>query len=171
MDAGIKISLVAAIGKETRVIGSEGNLPWKLGDDLKNLRNLTLGKTIIVGRKTEESIVNRIGHSLPDRRTIVLTHNKDYRRDDCETASSWEEAIKIAKGEREIFVLGGEEIYELALPHADAIYLTLVETDRRGDAFFPELNQGDWDWELESKHVKNDKNEFNFSIWKLERKK
>ncbi len=171
MDAGIKISLVAAFARNSKVIGTEGNLPWRLKDDLKHLRKLTLGKTIIVGRKTEESIVNRIGHSLPDRKTIVLTKNKDYRRDDCQTAASWEEVMNLAPREKEIFILGGGEIYKLSLPFADTLYLTIVDANVRGDTVFPDFDESKWDKKLEERHEKDENNEYTFERWVFTRKK
>ncbi|OGF76397.1 hypothetical protein A3H65_01190 [Candidatus Giovannonibacteria bacterium RIFCSPLOWO2_02_FULL_45_14] len=170
MDAGIKISLVTAFARDSKIIGSDGNLPWRLSDDLKHLRKLTLGKIIIVGRKTEESIVNRIGHSLPNRKTIVLTRDKSYHRDDCETAASWDEAIKLAEGNAEIFVLGGEEIYKLALPFADTLYLTIVDAKVEGDAAFPNFDESKWDKKLEKKHAKDENNEYDFEQWVYTRK-
>ena len=171
MDAGIKISLVAAYAKDNKVIGTEGDLPWRLSDDLKHLRKLTLGKTIIVGRKTEESIVGRIGHSLPDRRTIVLTRDKNYKRDDCQTAASWTEAINLAQGENEIFILGGGEIYKLALPYADILYLTIVDAKVEGDTVFPDFDESEWDKKLEERHEKDENNEYSFERWIYERKR
>ncbi len=170
MDAGVKIILVAAMAKDTRVIGSEGELPWKLSDDLKQLRKLTMGKTVLVGRKTQDSIISRLGHALPDRRTIVLTRDKNYHCQGCETAMSWEEVMRLSKNENELFVLGGAQIYKLAMPFANTIYLTLVDTNRDGDAKFPELKETDWNWEKMSGHAKDEKNEFDFSTWILTRK-
>ena len=107
MDAGIKVILIAAMAKNSRVIGREGKVPWNLSDDLKAFKKLTLGKTVIVGRKTQDSIIARLGHPLSNRRTIVLTRDKNYQCQDCDTASSWAEALKLAKNEKEVFVLGG----------------------------------------------------------------
>lgn len=170
MDSGVTISLVVAMEKHTRVIGTDGDLPWHLSDDLRHLRKLTLGKTVILGRKTQESILKRLGHPLPDRRTIILTKQRDYNAEGSETASSWEEAMRLLKNESEVFILGGAQIYRLALPFARTIYLTLVETDIEGDATFPEFDETSWDWKKIEDHAKNEKNEFNFSVWKLTRK-
>lgn len=170
MDSGIKIIIVAAMAKKNRVIGNKGELPWKLHDDLANLKALTLNKTVIVGRKTQDSIVDRLGRSLPKRRTIVLTRDKSYNRGESEIASNWKEAIDLTKSDKEIFVLGGSEIYKLALPFADEMHLTFVDADIAGDAYFPEFNEKEWDANLEKKYLKDEKNEFDFAIWQYNRK-
>ena len=170
MDAGIKVILIAAMAKNSRVIGREGKVPWNLSDDLKAFKKLTLGKTVIVGRKTQDSIIARLGHPLSNRRTIVLTRDKNYQCQDCDTASSWAEALKLAKNEKEVFVLGGSEVYKLALPYADTMYLTIVEANPQGDAYFPGFNSSEWDRRLEERHQQDEKNEYEFSRWMLTRK-
>ena len=171
MDAGVTISLVAAITKDTHIIGTEGKLPWHLSDDLKHFKKLTVGKTVMLGRKTQDSIIARLGHSLPERRTIVLTRDINYQCKDCERATSWTEAMDLVKNDRKIFVIGGSEIYKLALPYASKMYLTLVDGNITGDTYFPEFDAKAWDWKLEKEHPKDEKNEYNFSWWTLTKKK
>lgn len=131
-----KISIIAAIGKTTRAIGKNNQLLWKIPEDLKRFKALTSGHLIIMGRKTFESI----GRPLPNRTNIIITRNKNFTATGCLIFNSLETALKKA-GEadnQEIFIIGGAEIYKQALPLADKLYLTTVESDVEGDAFFPE---------------------------------
>lgn len=135
------ISLIAALS-ENRVIGIKNHLPWNLPEDLKRFRTLTSGHPIIMGRKTFESI----GKPLPKRENIVITRDPAYAREGIRVASSLESAIEIARAgsPQEIFVIGGAEIYRLALPLADRLYLTLVSGQFEGDAFFPDWSVHAW---------------------------
>jgi dihydrofolate reductase len=128
------ISIIAAVSNNN-VIGKDNKLPWHLPGDLKRFKELTTGHTIIMGRKTFESI----GRPLPSRRNIVVTRNKDYKADGVEIIHSIKEALDLVKNEDEVFIIGGEEIYKLALPMANKIYLTRINKEYDGDAFFPEL--------------------------------
>jgi dihydrofolate reductase len=130
----MKISLIAALS-ENRVIGRENRLPWSLPEDLQRFRELTTGHPVILGRKTYESI----GRVLPKRQNIIITRNRDYRISGAEVVGSLDEAIARADASSgEIFIIGGAEIYQQALPRADRLYLTLVHAEVEGDAFFPE---------------------------------
>ncbi|TSC84612.1 MAG: dihydrofolate reductase [Parcubacteria group bacterium Gr01-1014_17] len=147
-----KISIIVAVGKNNRAIGKTGALLWRISDDLRRFKELTTGHPIIMGRKTFESI----GKALPNRTNIVITRNPDFKHarrggvaEGVIVASSLENAIGLARsdlesGKRsdlkdpEIFIIGGGEIYQQALPLADKLYLTLVESDAEGDTFFPD---------------------------------
>src|SRR5499426_1224906 len=120
------VSIIAAMDRK-RGIGVDNKLPWKLSADLKRFRDLTMDHHIIVGRKTFESI----GRPLPGRQTIIVTRDRNYRWEGCLVVHSVEEAISLAqsRGESEVFVCGGSEIYERSLPMAERIYLTLVDSD------------------------------------------
>jgi dihydrofolate reductase len=161
------VSLIAAMDR-TRGIGIENRLPWRLSADLRRFRELTMGHHIIVGRKTFESI----GRALPGRRTIIVTRNENYQGpDDPENLSvvhSIEEAIDLAKsrGETEVFVCGGAEIYAQTLGFADRLYLTFVETEADADTFFPEWNERDW-IEIENLHIAADEKNGYPSIFKV----
>ena len=133
------ISLIAAMGKD-RVIGKENSLIWKLPEDMKRFRELTTGKPVIMGRKTFESI----GKPLPGRKNIILTRDKNYEAKGCIVAHSAEEALKAAKGSDEIMVAGGEQIFREFLPKADKMYLTFIDKNFEGDAYFPEYNKKEW---------------------------
>jgi dihydrofolate reductase len=132
----MKISLVVAMGKN-RVIGLEGALPWHLSADLKRFRQITMGKPIIMGRKTHESI----GRPLPGRKNIVLTGDPNYRAEGCVVVHSPAEALREAEGD-EAMVIGGSAVYREFLPKADRLYLTLIHREFPGDTFFPEFDPG-----------------------------
>ena len=167
-----KISIVVAIALN-RVIGNNGELPWHLPADLKHFKSLTTGHPVIMGRKTFESILKQLGKPLPDRLNIVITENRGYTASDCYTVHSFREAYNLAvnltASEKEIFVIGGEKIYRLALPHANKIYLTLVEVHPEGDAFFPEINLQKWPRINAEHHEPDEKNKYPFTFMTLER--
>lgn len=129
------ISLIAAMS-ENRVIGLKGQLPWHIPEDLKFFKETTAGKPVVMGRKTFDSL----GKPLPKRRNIVVTRDENWSRDGCERVSSLDEAYRLLKGEKEIFVIGGGEIYKAALSGADRIYLTVIHQTFDGDAYFPEFD-------------------------------
>ncbi len=131
-----KISIVVALGKNTRAIGKGPDLLWRIGDDLKRFKTLTTGHPIIMGRKTFQSI----GRALPNRTNIIITRDVNFKAENCVVVYSVEEALVEAQKveQTEIFIIGGGEIYTQALPSVDKLYLTLVESDAEGDIFFPE---------------------------------
>jgi dihydrofolate reductase len=133
------ISLVAAMARN-RVIGAGNRLPWRLPEDLKRFKRITMRAPVIMGRKTHESI----GKPLPGRRNIVVTRQPGARWDGCEVAGSLDAALALAGDAPEVFVIGGGELYRLALPRADRLYLTLIDADYAGDAFFPEIDPREW---------------------------
>lgn len=152
------ISIIAAVSKNN-VIGKDNKLPWHLPADLAHFKKITSGHTIIMGRKTFESI----GRPLPNRRNIVITRNTGFKAEGIEVVHSIEQAMDITKDEEEVFVIGGEEIYKLAFPFTDKIYLTRVDAEIEGDAFFPELGP---EWEEISKveNVKDENNEYDYEF-------
>ena len=139
------VSAIAAIGKDG-VIGREGKLPWHLPDDLKHFRRLTWGKPIIMGRKTHESL----GRALPGRTNIVLTRSPGYRAEGCAVVSSPAKALALAasSGAEEAVVIGGSEVFRQFLPLCEKVYLTIVEGEFEGDAFFPVALLDPPDWEV-----------------------
>jgi dihydrofolate reductase len=158
------ISLIVGMG-DNRVIGRDGDLPWHLPNDLKNFKKVTMGCPVIMGRKTYESIVERLGKPLPGRTNIVLTRNKDY---ECESeiCSSFTEAFVAAKQESsdEIFIIGGEGVYKSALQEGvvDKLYITNIDCTVEGDVYFPEVDLKDWDLVLEQPHSKDERHEFDY---------
>ena len=137
----MKITLIAAMA-ENRVIGRAGTLPWHLPDDLSRFKRRTAGHAVVMGRRTFESL----GGPLPDRRAIVITRRRDFAAGGAVVTHSLGEALDTARGwnEREVFILGGAEIYALALPLADRLELTVVHADIEGDTFFPEFDPAAW---------------------------
>jgi dihydrofolate reductase len=163
------VSIVAAVSKNG-VIGEGGKLPWQLKDDLKHFAQLTKGSTVVMGRKTFESIVRMIGGPLPDRQNIVITRNSDARFEDATIAHSFEEALNRSQSD-EIFIIGGEEIFKLALPQTDRVYLTEVDADIDGDAFFPDFDLTGWAEKDQESFAAGDRNEYPFTIKTLERRR
>nr|WP_235857443.1 dihydrofolate reductase [Paenibacillus albiflavus] len=133
------ISIIVAISIN-RVIGMDEVIPWKIRGEQKRFKDLTLGNSIIMGRKTYESI----GKPLPNRKTIIITRNQELIIDNCKTVRSLEEAYRLLKDEEEVFIAGGGEVYKEALPHADKIYLTVIDQHIEGNIFFPEFNEDDF---------------------------
>ncbi len=158
------ISLIVAMAKN-RVIGRANQLPWHLPDDLKRFKQLTLGKDLILGRKTYESI----GRPLAGRRLIVVTQQA-IEWPQITIAQSLDAAIKLAKSGSEIMIGGGAQIYAQGLPLADCIYLTKIEAELMGDAYFPALNQNEWKIVDEQFHDADESHIFTFSFQTLLRR-
>src|SRR5262245_57390493 len=133
-----RISMIAAIGANTRALGKDGDLLFKIPEDLKRFRTLTKGHPVIMGRKTWESLPEAV-RPLPGRANFVITRQLNYEAPGALVVDSIEEAIasaKIVGGNDEMFIIGGGELYTLGLPLADRLYLTLVDDDAEGDVFF-----------------------------------
>ena len=156
-----RISAIAAIGKNTRALGKDGRLLWQIPEDMKRFKELTSGHPVIMGRKTWESIPAKF-RPLPNRKNIVVTRNADFKAEGAVIANSVEGAIAEAEtsNPEEIFIIGGAEIYRQALPFADRLYLTLVESDAEGDAFFPDYSE--FAKEIEKKESSQDNLKFSF---------
>lgn len=133
------ISLIVAIAQNS-VIGKNNTLPWHLPEDLKRFKTLTMGHHIIMGRKTYESL----GRLLPGRTTVIVTRNQNYLVAGALIAYSLADAVAQCAGDDEVFVIGGAELYQQALLMADKLYLTKIAADFDGDAFFPDINLGQW---------------------------
>lgn len=155
----MNISIIASVGKNNE-LGSDGNLLWHLPDDLKNFKNVTSGHTIVMGKKTYESI----GRPLPDRKNIILTRDVDYEADGCIVAHSPEEILKFVNDEDEIFIIGGGEIYKLFLPLANRLYLTEVDGEKEADTYFPSFNKNDWRLINSVRHDIDEKHDYSFNI-------
>lgn len=128
------VSIIAAFGKN-RVIGNKNKLLWAISDDLKRFKKLTTGHPIIMGYKTFKSIRK----PLPNRKNIVMSFDKNLKIDGVVVVNSLREAFKVAGG-GEVFVIGGAQIYKIAIPFADRLYLTLIDDEKEGDVFFPDYN-------------------------------
>lgn len=120
-----------------RVIGNKNSIPWHISGELQRFKNITWGHTLIMGRKTHESI----GKSLPGRRNIIVTRNRNFTAAGCEIAHSLDEAYGICEDEHKVFNAGGEELYRQGLDYADKIILTVLSRPYEGDVFFPEFSR------------------------------
>lgn len=162
------ISIVVAVA-ENGVIGRGGTLPWRLADDLRRFKSLTMGHAIIMGRRTWESI----GRALPGRRTVVVSRQSEYQPgvDAVDVAGDLASAFAIAeqRGETEAFVVGGAEVYREALMLADRLYLTRVHAAVEGDTFFPEFVGEEWRKVESSRHQADQRNDHPFSFEVYER--
>jgi dihydrofolate reductase len=160
------VSIIEAMGNN-RELGFKNKLLWHLPDDLQRFKELTRGHTVIMGRKTYDSI----GRPLPERKNIIITRNPDYEAPGCTFADSMEAALAEAKDDPEIFIIGGAEIYKLALPYADRLYLTLVDAQPEADVFFPEFNESEWQLIKTEPHGKDEKHPYSFVFKIYEKKK
>jgi dihydrofolate reductase len=160
----MRVSLVVAAA-ENSVIGHGNQMPWRLPDDLKRFKALTLGKPILMGRKTFESI----GKPLPGRTNIVLSRRSDLTLPGCVVVSSIPAALAAAAEAQEIAVIGGAEIYAQALSSAHVIHLTRVHANVPGDAVFPALDATQWTERLIERHPADERHAFAFSFIELER--
>ncbi len=160
------ISLIVALS-QNRVIGREGEIPWRLPQDLKLFKQNTMGHCILMGRKTFESI----GRPLPGRPNLVLTRNPQWNAEGCTRIASLEEGIAWAQAlpETELFIIGGGEIYRMALNQAQRIYLSEVKTKLDGDTYFPVLSKEDWEEVNRTSYFSDEKNQYDFDFVVLER--
>jgi len=162
----VRISLVAAVARNG-CIGKDGQLPWRLPADLQHFKRTTLGKPVIMGRKTWDSI----GRPLPGRLNIVLTRDAAFRAEGAETAHTLEQALRIAQdsGAEETCIIGGEAVYREALPIADTLHLTEVDAEVEGDAWFPELDFSSFEETSREDRAPDEKNEYAMAFVVLER--
>jgi dihydrofolate reductase len=152
---------------ENRVIGRYNQLPWHLPADLRHFKRLTLGKPIIMGRKTWLSLPGL----LPERPHVVLTRDATYRADGCIVVHSLEEALGAVPGAPEVMIVGGAALYAATLPRADRLYMTLVHAEVEGNVCFPPFDLSQW-LEVEREfHPADDKNTYPYSFIRLERKR
>ena len=134
-----KITVIAAVS-ENLVIGYNNALPWHISEDLKNFKKITTNHSVVMGRKTFESI----GKPLKERRNIVISRDKALKISGVEVVNSLDDAICLTKDENEIFIIGGEQIYKMAMPIATNMHITKVHSNIKGDAFFPAFDKNEW---------------------------
>ncbi len=158
------LSIIIAIAAN-QVIGHQNQLPWHLPADLKHFKQLTLGKSIIMGRKTFESI----GKPLPGRQNIVVSRKWSAKQQDFIGVNSLSEAIALTDSSKEAFIIGGQQLIEQALPLVAKIYLTRIHHSFVGDTYFPELNMDDWQIVSEENHSADLQNPYPYSFFILER--
>lgn len=159
------LSLIVAMDRNNG-IGVQNRLPWHLPADLRHFKTVTSGHTVIMGRKTYESI----GKALPNRRNVVVSRSADYQAEGCEVLNNLQAALDVCKDEAEVFVIGGSEIYGQAFPLADKLYITLVDTVTDADTFFPPFNENEWELLHLEEHQADPKNQFDYSFCIYQRK-
>jgi len=159
------ISMIAAIGKN-RELGFENKLLWRLPADMKHFRLTTMGKPIIMGRKTYESFGAK---PLPGRRNIIVTHNAEYSTQGADVVFSIDQALSLVKDADEVMIIGGANFYEQMLVKANRLYLTYVDGSFEADTWFPEINQSQWIEKNRESHVADEKNSFNYDFVVLDR--
>ena len=153
------LSLIVAIS-DNHVIGREGQLPWHLSADLKRFKRLTMGHHIVMGRKTYDSI----GRQLPGRTSVVLTRQTDWAVEGVLTATDFESALTLTGDDEEVFVIGGSQIYQLALPLVDRLYVTRVHATVQGDTYFPEITSEQWQLQQTDSFAADEKNDHAYSF-------
>lgn len=161
----MQISMIAAMAHD-RVIGLDNQMPWHLPADLAHFKRVTLGKPVLMGRKTFESI----GRPLPGRRNLVISRNPDYRVDGVEVVDSVEAALALLTGvdaTPELMVIGGGHLYAQLLPRADRLYLTRIDLAVEGDTRFPAFDEGQWQLVESEPHAADEKNPhpYRFETW------
>jgi dihydrofolate reductase len=161
----MRLSLIWAMA-ENRVIGKDGGLPWHLPDELRHFLRTTRGHTLVMGRRTFESIGSK---PLAGRRTIVVTRNSALRSTGVEVAADLDEALRLAHADEEVFVAGGAALYAQALPRADRLVATLVHADLDGDVEFPDVDWAAWRLVSDERHEADDGHPYAFSIRVYER--
>ncbi len=160
----MKISIIVAAARNN-VIGRDGELPWRLPEDLKRFKQLTSGKPVIMGRLTYESI----GKPLPDRKNIVLSTRNGLKIDGCDVVDTPDAAIRLAGGAEEVMVIGGGGVYSQMLPMADRIYMTRINATVDGDTFFPEIKDNEWQVVDRVDFPEDESRQFDFSFVTLDR--
>lgn len=159
------ISMIAAMDLN-RVIGVDNQMPWHLPDDLKFFKAKTLGKTVVMGRKTFESLGSK---PLPKRRNLVITRNSEYLAEGAEVFTSIDEALKSCQGEEEVVIMGGGELYRQMLPFANKLYVTWVQTKISGDTAFPEWQESEWRVTEREWHEADENHQYPFEFVTLEK--
>jgi len=161
------VSQIVAVGRRNE-IGKDGAMPWHLPADLRHFKANTLGKPVLMGRKT----LAAIGRPLPERRNLVLTRDAAFKAAGCETVTSLEQALLLAAPAEELMVIGGGEVYRLAWARTDRIYLTRIEADVEGaDTFFQELDPQEWREMGRDGHKADAKNPYDYAFLTYERRK
>ena len=155
----MKLAIIVATD-EQGLIGKDNDLPWKLSADLQYFRRVTMGKPLIMGRSTHESI----GRALPGRQNIVVTKNTSFSAEGCTIAHSVDEALQACEDTEEVMVMGGASLYEQFLPHAKRLYLTHVHASLEGDTWFPDWHKSEWQEVSREDHLADDKNEYDYSF-------
>lgn len=160
----MKISLIVAVSPDG-VIGKNGKMPWHLPADLQYFKSITMGKPIVMGRKTWESL----GRPLPGRKNIVLTRDENFSAEGCTVIHGLDELAQAVGGADEVMIIGGAELYRQMLPRAEHIYMTRVACDVEGDTWFPEFNKAEWKTGFIEAHDADEKNPCAYTFIRYDR--
>ena len=160
----MRISLIVAVSANS-VIGARGELPGRVPDDLRRFKRLTMGKPIVMGRLTWDSI----GRPLPGRQNIIISRNPEFAAPGCDIAASPEDAIDLAGHAEELMIIGGGHIYRDFIPRASRIYMTQVAASIDGDTSFPELADGEWNETRRERHLADEQHAYAFDFIQLDR--
>jgi dihydrofolate reductase len=161
----MKLSIIVAMD-DNQLIGKDNTLPWRLPADLAYFKKTTTGKTVLMGRKTYDSI----GFPLPKRRNIIVSHNTSFQAKGCEVVSSIDDALALAEDDDEVMIMGGASFYEQMLPSIDRLYITQIEGEFEGDAHFPEFDQDDFVETFRESHTPDERNPHTYHFTILDRK-
>ena len=151
----MNISIIVAMSKN-RVIGRDNDMPWHLSNDLKNFKKITMGKMVVMGRLTYQSI----GRPLPNRQNIILSRN--FVDTNVLIFNNLQEVLNFSKDEDEVFIIGGEDIYRQTINKANKIYLTTIDEEIAGDKYFPDIDLSSWDKISSENYIKDENNSHNF---------
>lgn len=161
----MEVSLIAAMGRDC-VIGLDNKLPWRLPADMSHFRALTMGKPVLMGRKTHQSI----GQPLTGRTNLVLSRDPEFSSEGCRVVSSLEAALAECRTAAEVMVIGGADCYAQALPHARRLYLTYIDHVFEGDQYFPSFDENEWGEVDREEHEPDAKNAYRYTFATLERR-
>lgn len=161
----MRLSIIVAMD-DNQLIGKDNALPWHLPADLGYFKKTTTGKTVLMGRKTYESI----GFPLPNRRNVIVSRNTGFSAEGCEVVDSIERALELAKGDEEVMIMGGASFYEQMLPSVDRLYITQIEGTFVGDAHFPKFNRDEFVESFRQTHQPDEKNQHTYHFTILDRK-
>lgn len=161
----MRLSIIVAMD-DNQLIGKNNALPWHLPADLGYFKKTTTGKTVLMGRKTYESI----GRPLPNRRNVIVSRNEAFKAEGCEVVVSIEAALELAKSDDEVMVMGGASFYEQMLPSVDRLYITQIEGTYEGDAYFPAFDKGLFVETFRQSHTADEKNQHTYHFTILDRK-
>jgi dihydrofolate reductase len=161
----MRVSAVVA-ASENGVIGREGGLPWHVSSDLKLFKEITLGKPVIMGRRTWESLPRK---PLPGRRNIVITRRADFVAESAELVHSVDEALAVCAGEAEVSIIGGGQVYAEAMSRTDRIYLTRIHLEVDGDTFLPELKASEWHEVERRRFARGERDDAEFTLIVMDR--
>lgn len=160
----MKVSAIAAVSKNG-VIGRNNDLPWKLPDDMRFFMETTKGHHVVMGRKNYDSLKGKF-KPLPERTNVIITRQKDFKAPGCFVVHEISESLEIARknGEQECFIIGGAEIYALAMPFTNRLYLTEIDAIVEGDTFFPSVDRSEWKETARKHHAADDRHAFAFDF-------